>query len=117
MVTLTTISGTLNLFSTGWLQRRYGPRLAMVVQTAVPCIRNLCQRWAGALTAHFHFGLVNSLLLSVINGGIAGVRVLQWTQLLTIFGGGAGYLLTSNAFANALVEQGKSSRLYGIHLD
>ncbi|ORY86053.1 hypothetical protein BCR35DRAFT_302705 [Leucosporidium creatinivorum] len=96
MVTLTTLSGILNLFSTGWLMRRYGPRFAMVMQTLVPCLRNVAQTCA------------------VLDGGILGIRLLQWTQLMTIFGGGAGYMLTANTFVNALVTPEERTASFGI---
>lgn len=89
----------LNLFTTGWLMRRYGPRRAMVMQTAIPCVRNLAQTYAGKdLKAEDADHLVKPrlrlprlprLTTTVLDGGILGIRILQWTQLLTIFGGGA----------------------------
>lgn len=68
----------------------------MVIQTAVPCLRNFAQTYA------------------VITGGIVGIRVLQWTQLLTIFGGGAGYVLTSNALVAAFVTPEERTASFGV---
>ncbi|GAA5931071.1 uncharacterized protein JCM15063_002535 [Sporobolomyces koalae] len=95
MVTLTTISGTLNLFSTGYLTRTFGVRFSMFFQTFWPSIRVLCQLWG------------------IVNGTITGVRVMQFTQLLTILGGGAGYILCANTFAAALVKPENRTATFG----
>ncbi|GAA5905506.1 hypothetical protein JCM6882_004771 [Rhodosporidiobolus microsporus] len=85
MVSLTTFSGILNLITTGWVSKRFGVRQALIWQTAWPVLRVLCQTWA------------------ILNGGMPAIRVLQWTQLITIGGGGAGYMLTANTYCAALV--------------
>ncbi|SCV72985.1 BQ2448_6910 [Microbotryum intermedium] len=96
MVTLTTFSGLLNLFTTSWIIRRRGVKLAMTLQTLVPCVRNVCQ-----IYAMFH-------------GGLLGIQIIQWTQLLTIFGGGGGYMLTANSYAAALVTPEERTASFGI---
>lgn len=48
MITFTTIGGMLNLFTAQWLIRKRGIRFSMFFQTAFPCLRNLCQTFAGA---------------------------------------------------------------------
>ncbi|GAA5827654.1 hypothetical protein JCM11251_001773 [Rhodosporidiobolus azoricus] len=95
MVTLTTFSGILNLITTGWVSKRYGVRQALVWQTAWPVLRVACQAWA------------------VVHGGLAGIRILQWTQLITIAGGGAGYMLTANTYCAALVEPAERTAAFG----
>lgn len=52
MVTFTTASGVLNLITTGWYMRRWGVRTALVMQTLWPCLRNVCQTFAGELYFH-----------------------------------------------------------------
>lgn len=59
---------------TGWVSKRFGPRLALMMQTFVPAIRVLTQ------------------ILGVIAGKSAGMMIIQATQLITILGGPAGYM-------------------------
>lgn len=66
--------GTLNLFVTGLVVKKYGPRFALVLQTVVPAIR------------------VATQVLGVIAGGEAGIMIIQVTQLITILGGPSGYM-------------------------
>lgn len=70
----TTLCGTLNLFFSGWLVKRCGPRLALMLQTTIPAVRVLLQ------------------ILGVQAGGEAGIMIIQTTQLVTVFGGPAGYM-------------------------
>ena len=70
----TTFCGTLNLFVSGWMVKRYGPRSALVLQTVIPALRVLTQ------------------ILGVQAGGEAGIIIIQATQLVTILGGPAGYV-------------------------
>ncbi|GAA5885883.1 hypothetical protein JCM16303_000095 [Sporobolomyces ruberrimus] len=95
MVTLTTISGCLNLFSTGWLTRKFGVRFSMFFQTFWPSVRVLCQLWG------------------IVDGTMLGVRVIQLTQLITILGGGAGYILCVNTFAAVLVSPEERTATFG----
>lgn len=66
--------GTLNLFVAGWTAKKFGPRLALAVQTVVPALR------------------VATQVLGVFAGGMAGMLIIQCTQLITIVGGPAGYM-------------------------
>ena len=70
----TTFCGTLNLFVAGWTVKKVGPRLALMVQTLVPAIR------------------VSTQILGVLAGGASGIMIFQFTQLITIVGGPAGYM-------------------------
>jgi hypothetical protein len=70
----TAFCGTLNLFVSGWMVKRYGPRFALMLQTILPAIRVALQ------------------ILGVQAGGQAGINIIQTTQLVTIFGGPAGYM-------------------------
>ncbi|GAA6011579.1 hypothetical protein JCM10207_002666 [Rhodosporidiobolus poonsookiae] len=95
MVTLTTVAGVFNLITTGWVTQRFGIRQAMLWQSAFPILRNLCQIWG------------------IIRGGLTGIRVLQLTQLLTIGGGGAGYMLTGNTYCSELVAPEERTVAFG----
>ncbi|BGP19974.1 hypothetical protein JCM10213_006751 [Rhodosporidiobolus nylandii] len=95
MVTLTTLAGILNLLTTGYVTKRAGVRRAMLFQTAWPCVRNLVQTWG------------------VLHGGMAGVRAFQLSQLITIGGGGAGYMLTANTYCSELVEPDARTAAFG----
>ena len=44
---------------------------------------------------------------------MTGIRVIQLTQLITILGGGAGYILCVNTFAAALVEPEERTATFG----
>jgi hypothetical protein len=70
----TTFFGIMNLFVSGWMVRRYGPRFALVIQTVVPAIRVALQ------------------IIGVQAGGQTGEIIIQTTQLVTILGGPAGYM-------------------------
>lgn len=96
MTTLTTTSGVLNLLTTSWFIRRMGVRFAMVMQTTAPTVRIICQ------TA------------SELVGGRIAITVIQWTQLLTIFGGGAGMALCCNSFIAEIVAPEERTGCFGV---
>jgi hypothetical protein len=54
--------------------RKFGPRFALVLQCVIPAIRVLCQ------------------IVGLIAGGQTGIIIFQVTQVVTIFGGPAGYM-------------------------
>lgn len=91
----TTFFGTLNLFVTGWMVKKWGPRFALVLQTFIPAIR------------------VSAQVLGVIAGGNAGITIIQSTQLITILGGPAGYILVVNTIAGELVEPMQRTAVFG----
>lgn len=91
----TTFCGTLNLFVTGWMVKKWGPRFALVLQTFIPAIR------------------VSTQVLGVIAGGMAGINIIQSTQLITILGGPAGYILVVNTIAGELVDPMQRTAVFG----
>ncbi|KAK5994368.1 hypothetical protein PT974_04842 [Cladobotryum mycophilum] len=91
----TTLCGTVNLFVAGWTVKKLGPRAALMVQTFVPAIRVLTQ------------------ILGVIAGKRTGMLIIQGTQLITIFGGPAGYILVTNIIAGELVEPSRRTATFG----
>lgn len=91
----TTFCGTLNLFVTGWTVKKWGPRFALVLQTFIPAIR------------------VATQVLGVLAGGAAGETIIQCTQLITILGGPAGYILVVNTIAGEVVEPMQRTAVFG----
>lgn len=91
----TTFCGTWNLFVSGWTVKRWGPRFALVLQTFIPAIR------------------VATQILGVIAGGKSGIIIIQCTQLITILGGPAGYILVVNTIAGELVEPMQRTAVFG----
>ena len=57
--------------------------------------RNLCQQYA------------------VYTGGTLGIQLLQYTQLITCFGGGSGYMLTANTYTAELVSAEERTSSFG----
>ncbi|KAH6603713.1 MFS permease [Trichoderma cornu-damae] len=91
----TTLCGTLNLFVAGWTVKKIGPRAALMIQTFVPAIRVLAQ------------------ILGVVAGKRTGILIIQATQLVTIIGGPAGYILITNIIAGELVEPSRRTVVFG----
>lgn len=54
--------------------KKFGPRMALLLQTWVPAVRVLTQ------------------ILGVMAGKKAGMMIIQCTQLITILGGPVGYV-------------------------
>ncbi|KAH7307984.1 major facilitator superfamily domain-containing protein [Stachybotrys elegans] len=91
----TTLCGTVNLFLAGWLVKRLGPRAVLVIQTLVPAVRVAAQ------------------ILGVVAGKRTGMIIIQSTQLITIFGGPAGYILVINIIAGEIVEPLRRTAVFG----
>ncbi|KLU83901.1 hypothetical protein MAPG_02950 [Magnaporthiopsis poae ATCC 64411] len=91
----TTICGTINLFVSAWQSKRLGPRAALLCQVFVPAIR------------------VATQIIGVILGGQRGIITIQATQLITILGGPAGYLVLVNTIASEVVEPMQRTAVFG----
>lgn len=91
----TTFCGTINLFITGWTVKKWGPRFALFLQTLIPAIRTCCQ------------------IVGIIAGGEACITIIQSTQLITILGGPAGYILVVNTIAGEVVEPMQRTAVFG----
>ena len=91
----TTFFGTWNLFVAGWMVKRWGPRAALVLQTLFPALRVAVQT-AG-----------------VYVGGRAGLAVIQGSQVVTVLGGPAGYILVVNIMAGELVVPRQRTAVFG----
>ncbi|KAJ7644673.1 hypothetical protein FB45DRAFT_1116340 [Roridomyces roridus] len=96
MVILSTLSGTMNLLFTTWQIRHWGLRSAIVQQTFWPAIRNLTQIYATFV------------------GGRLGITILQTTQLITILGGGMGYMLSANSYIAEVVASTERTAAFGV---
>lgn len=66
-----------------------------MIQTFVPALRVLAQ------------------ILGVIAGKRTGILIIQATQLVTIIGGPAGYILITNIFVSELVEPSRRTVVFG----
>ncbi|KAJ6567545.1 major facilitator superfamily domain-containing protein [Mycena sp. CBHHK59/15] len=95
-VILSTFSGTANLLFTTWQIRHWGLRAAIVQQTFWPALRNLTQIYATFV------------------GHRLGITIMQSTQLITILGGGAGYMLSANSYIAEVVEPEERTASFGI---
>ncbi|KAF4341680.1 major facilitator superfamily transporter [Fusarium beomiforme] len=91
----TTFCGTLNLFVAGWTSKRFGPRAALLFQIFLPAIRVVTQ------------------IIGVVAGGRDGMIIIQATQLITILGGPAGYILVVNIIAGEVVEPIRRTAVFG----
>ncbi|KAB5575323.1 hypothetical protein GE09DRAFT_591239 [Coniochaeta sp. 2T2.1] len=91
----TTFCGTFNLFVAGWMVKKFGPRTALMVQTLVPAVRVLTQ------------------ILGVMAGGEKGIVIFQVTQVVTVFGGPAGYILLVNVIAGEVVSPARRTAVFG----
>ncbi|KAF7349999.1 hypothetical protein MVEN_01301400 [Mycena venus] len=96
MIILSTFGGTANLLLTTWQIRHWGLRAAMVQQTFWPALRNLTQIYATFV------------------GGRLGITIMQSTQLITILGGGAGYMLSANSYIAEVVEPAERTSAFGV---
>ncbi|KAK0667085.1 hypothetical protein QBC41DRAFT_366416 [Cercophora samala] len=92
----TTFCGTINLFVAGWTAKKVGPKHALMVQTLVPGIR------------------VATQILGLMAGGAKGMLIIQCTQVITVIGGPAGYLLIVNIIAGEVVPPLRRTAVFGM---
>lgn len=81
----TTFFGVANLFVTGWIIKAWGIKRALVISVLWPAVRLLIQN------------------IGVMTGAGLGILIIQLSQIITIVGGPAGYLLALNSFATEVV--------------
>jgi MFS family permease len=82
----TTFFGVINLFITGWTIKKLGVKSALIIQVFWPAVRLAVQN------------------VGVQTGGGMGILIIQCSQIITIIGGPAGYLLTLNSYITEVVE-------------
>ncbi|KAK5170130.1 uncharacterized protein LTR77_004714 [Saxophila tyrrhenica] len=81
----TTLFGVANLFITGWTIKAWGIKRALLITIFWPAVRLLIQN------------------VGVAMGAGMGILITQLSQIITIVGGPAGYLLALNSFATEVV--------------
>jgi Major Facilitator Superfamily len=95
----TTAFGVVNLFITGWTIKKLGIKSALLIQVFWPAVRLAIQN------------------VGVMTGGGNGIIIIQCSQIITIFGGPSGYLLSLNSFIAEITENrertGALGRLQG----
>jgi MFS family permease len=82
----TTLFGVANLFVTGWTIKVWGIKRALLITIFWPAVRLLIQN------------------IGVMTGAGMGILIIQLSQIITIVGGPAGYLLALNSFATEVVR-------------
>ncbi|CAH0044844.1 unnamed protein product [Clonostachys solani] len=92
----TTFCGVLNLFFAGWQIGRWGPRRALVLQTAFPALRVAIQ------------------VVGVTVGAREGIVIVQSSQIVSLIGGMSGYLLVLNTAAGEVVEPSERTAMFGM---
>ncbi len=91
----TTFFGVINLFITGWTIKRLGVKSALIIQVFWPAVRLAIQN------------------VGVQTGGGMGILIIQCSQIITIIGGPAGYLLTLNSYITEVVEHESRTGVLG----
>lgn len=92
----TVFCGTINLFVAGWMVKKVGPRLTLMLQTFIPAIRVVTQ------------------IIAVLAGGRDGINIFQYTQIITIVGGPLGYILVINIMAGEVVTPVRRTAVFGM---
>ncbi len=82
----TTLFGVLNLLVTGWTIKRFGIKSALLGSVFWPAVRLAVQN------------------VGVMTGGAEGIIIIQASQIITIIGGPAGYLLALNSYVAEIIE-------------
>ena len=94
-----TLFGVFNLFLTSWTIKKIGVKRALLIQVFFPAARLLIQN------------------IGVETGRGVGIMIIQCSQITTIVGGPAGYLLALNSFVAEVVvhkeKTGAIGRLQG----
>jgi MFS family permease len=82
----TTLFGVMNLFVTGWAIKKFGVKAALLVSVFWPAVRLAVQN------------------IGVQTGGTTGIFIVQASQIITVVGGPAGYILALNSFVTEVIE-------------
>lgn len=91
----TTLFGVLNLFFTGWTIKVLGIKRALLITIFWPAFRVAVQN------------------IGVQTGYNLGIVIIQCSQVITVLGGPAGYLLACNSFAAEVVEPSERTATLG----
>lgn len=95
----TTLFGVANLFVTGWSIKKFGIKSALLQSVFWPVVRLTIQN------------------IGVQVGGASGIIIIQCSQVITIIGGPAGYVLALNSYVTEIIDHkertGALGRLQG----
>jgi hypothetical protein len=91
----TTVFGVLNLFATGWAIKKLGVKFALLISVFWPAVRLAVQN------------------IGVMTGGGEGIIIIQSSQIITILGGPAGYLLALNSYVTEVIEPSERTGALG----
>jgi hypothetical protein len=91
----TTLFGVLNLFVTRWAIKKLGIKSALLISVFCPAVRLAVQN------------------IGVMTGGGEGILIIQSSQIITILGGPAGYLLALNSYVTEVVEPSERTGALG----
>src|SRR4051812_5953078 len=81
----TTLFGVANLFGTGYIIKKFGIKTALLISVFWPAVRLAVQN------------------IGVQTGAAKGITIIQASQIITILGGPAGYLLALNSYVTEIV--------------
>jgi hypothetical protein len=88
-------SGVLNLFVTGWTIKKFSVKTALLISVFWPAVRLAVQN------------------LGVAKGGAVGITIIQASQIITVLGGPAGYLLSLNSYVAEVIEPSERTGALG----
>jgi hypothetical protein len=91
----TTLFGVLNLFVTGWLIKKFGPKVALLISVFWPAVRLTIQN------------------IGVMTGSYQGILIIQSSQIITVLGGPAGYLLALNSYVIEVIDPSERTGALG----
>ena len=91
----TTLFGVLNLFVTGWTIKKLGIKAALLISVFWPAVRLAVQN------------------VGVVTGSGEGILIIQSSQIITIMGGPAGYLLALNSYVTEVTESSNRTGALG----
>ncbi len=91
----TTLFGILNLFVTGWTIKNLGIKSALLISVFWPAVRLAVQN------------------VGVMTGSGEGILIIQSSQIITIMGGPAGYLLALNSYVTEVIEPSERTGALG----
>ncbi|KAH8807836.1 hypothetical protein F5884DRAFT_790227 [Xylogone sp. PMI_703] len=91
----TTLFGVLNLFVTGYAIKALGIKAALAMSVFWPAVRLAVQN------------------VGVMVGGAKGIIIVQASQIITIVGGPAGYLLALNSYVTEIVDPSERTGALG----
>lgn len=91
----TTMFGVLNLFVTNWMIKKFGIKAALLNSVFWPATRLLVQN------------------IGVMIGAGQGIVIIQASQIITVVGGPAGYLLALNSYVAEIIEPSERTGALG----